>query len=409
MKRSLILFACILFVVSQDVWGALPRTISYQGILTDNNDVIVPDGSYSITFRLYDAASGGTMLWEEAQSVPVTSGRYDAILGNTVSMDPLAFDAKYWLAIKVESDAEMTPRIELSAVGYALSARTVEDDAVTGAKIADGNVVRSINTLPSNTLKDDVWLKGGTNVTITQIADTLLISATGGGGGADGDWSISGSDMYSAVPGNVGVGTASPSARLHVASDNTVLFGADTLGAGSKLMWLPAKSAFRVGGITGTQWDWGNIGDYSTAMGSNTTASGTASAATGYNTTASGAYSTAMGYITAASSDYSTAIGREATASGTISTAMGYGTAASGTISTAMGRNATASGTYSTAMGSNTAPLPPPRVVMQRLNRMYRWPSAGTTLEAAIQLCGSTQIPYLKSASGQTPQIARTL
>ncbi|MCK4272496.1 hypothetical protein KAX22_07585 [bacterium] len=45
-------------------------------------------------------------------------------------------------------------------------------------------------------------------------------------GGADGDWTISGSDMYSAVSGNVGIGTASPAQKLHVAGsvkvDNTL-------------------------------------------------------------------------------------------------------------------------------------------------------------------------------------------
>jgi hypothetical protein len=37
------------------------------------------------------------------------------------------------------------------------------------------------------------------------------------GTGADGDWTISGSDMYSSVAGNVGIGTATPAAKLDVA------------------------------------------------------------------------------------------------------------------------------------------------------------------------------------------------
>ncbi len=35
----------------------------------------------------------------------------------------------------------------------------------------------------------------------------------------DGDWTVSGSDLYSAVAGNVGIGTISPEARLHTYSD----------------------------------------------------------------------------------------------------------------------------------------------------------------------------------------------
>jgi hypothetical protein len=36
-------------------------------------------------------------------------------------------------------------------------------------------------------------------------------------GGADGDWTVSGNDMYNANTGNVGVGTTAPSAKFHVA------------------------------------------------------------------------------------------------------------------------------------------------------------------------------------------------
>jgi hypothetical protein len=52
-----------------------PSTIGYQGILTDANGVAVPNGAQTITFRLYAAASGGSALWTETQTVTTTSGR----------------------------------------------------------------------------------------------------------------------------------------------------------------------------------------------------------------------------------------------------------------------------------------------------------------------------------------------
>ncbi len=127
---------------------------------------------------------------------------------------------------------------------------------------------------------------------------------------------------------------------------------APSLGAGTRLWWYPKKAAFRVGYVDGTKWDGANVGDYSTAMGSNTTASGYYSTAMGASTTASGSYSTAMGDITTASGSYSTSMGYFTTASGYYSTAMGYKTTADGYRSTAMGDNTTASGWYSTAMGN---------------------------------------------------------
>jgi hypothetical protein len=126
------------------------------------------------------------------------------------------------------------------------------------------------------------------------------------------------------------------------------------IGAGTRMFWMPAKSAFRAGTVSGTQWDAGQIGTWSSAMGYNTTASGVVSTAMGYVTTASGLYSTAMGFSTVADGFASTAMGYNTTASGNYSTAMGYGTTASGDHSTAMGFGTTASGFYSTATGQST-------------------------------------------------------
>jgi hypothetical protein len=129
---------------------------------------------------------------------------------------------------------------------------------------------------------------------------------------------------------------------------------ASSLGAGTRMMWYPIKSAFRAGYIGGTQWDDANIGNYSVAMGYGSKASGQTSTGMGASTTASGYASTAMGENTLASGLISTATGRGTTASGDLSTAMGITTTASGTFSTAMGYNTTASGESSTAMGSGT-------------------------------------------------------
>jgi hypothetical protein len=199
-------------------------------------------------------------------------------------------------------------------------------------------------------------------------AEDTIISAAGGfkfpdgsvqltaatAGDSDGDWGFSGDDIYSAVPGNVGVGTTSPIVKFNVASGNAVLFGADTLGAGSKLMWIPSKSAFRAGYAHSDLWDWANIGDYSTAMGRHTMASGSRSTATGSGTEATGDFSTAMGSVTEAIGDFSTAMSYSTIASGDYSIAMGYWSEATGASSIAMGFRAWASGDVSAAIGTAT-------------------------------------------------------
>jgi len=124
-------------------------------------------------------------------------------------------------------------------------------------------------------------------------------------------------------------------------------------GPGVRLLWYPAKAAFRAGGVSGNQWDDTNVGLGSTAMGFNTAAIGDFSTALGGNTTARGA-ATALGFATNASGDFATALGDHTTASGPGSTSLGDHTTASGPGSTALGRNTTASGLVSTALGSAT-------------------------------------------------------
>ena len=56
----------------------VPFLINYQGELrsapTDN---LVPDGTYDMTFRIYDAQSGGTHVWE---------GKYSSANGNPIEL-----------------------------------------------------------------------------------------------------------------------------------------------------------------------------------------------------------------------------------------------------------------------------------------------------------------------------------
>lgn len=125
-------------------------------------------------------------------------------------------------------------------------------------------------------------------------------------------------------------------------------------GAGARMMWYPAKGAFRAG-YTGTEWDDVNIGYFSTAIGTGTIASGYMSTAMGNGTIANGTSSVAMGNITSASGISSTAMGDHTKASGFFSIAMGSSTTASGNTSTAMGSLTNATGSSSTSMGVQTS------------------------------------------------------
>ncbi|MFZ1527753.1 MAG: hypothetical protein WAT19_03320 [Ferruginibacter sp.] len=137
--------------------------------------------------------------------------------------------------------------------------------------------------------------------------------------------------------------------------------------SGTRLMWIPEKSAFRVGTEPFTTgWVPGNIGTWSFAAGYNNFASGEHAVAIGKDLSATGTNSIVMGYLNNATGQLSMALGHNAGAygeqshaiggytvsSGDYSTSIGSLTAARGFYSFAGGYSTTASGSYSSAMGA---------------------------------------------------------
>jgi hypothetical protein len=131
-----------------------------------------------------------------------------------------------------------------------------------------------------------------------------------------------------------------------------------TKGTGTRLMWYPARAAFRAGIVDATYdaaaWDMDRIGDYSTAFGQTPRASGIASFAAGFNVEASGNSAVAFGTSTDATGHAAFAMGVEAVASGYGAAAFGNGTQASGLYATTFGLSTVASQTYATAFGYGT-------------------------------------------------------
>lgn len=117
------------------------------------------------------------------------------------------------------------------------------------------------------------------------------------------DFASTGPDQFAIrATGGVGIGTGSPTAGLHLVSDQgfvaTGTLGTGTIpvaGGGTRMMWYPRRAAFRAGTIPGGQWDDVNVGEISTALGNSTTASGNNSLATGLWTNANAYVASAFG------------------------------------------------------------------------------------------------------------------
>jgi hypothetical protein len=154
----------------------VPRTISFQGYLSDASGNPLIDGTHSFVFTVFDQATGGTPLFTEAQSVVVVRGMFNAILGSSTSggiPQSVAADRPYFLDVAVDGGASLAPRTPMTSVPYAL--RAAITDAV--APNATG-VVTSINGADGA-----ITLQGEGSTTVNRSGDVVTISSSGGSGG----------------------------------------------------------------------------------------------------------------------------------------------------------------------------------------------------------------------------------
>jgi len=194
-SRTTILLAVVaglLLAASAQAVG--PPLINYQGVLTDDQGQPL-DGSYSLVFKVYGVESGGAALWTETHlAVPVDEGVFSVVLGGTGLPANLFTGSQRWLGVAVGTAAELTPRMRFTSVPWALRAT---------------------------------------------VADTALVGLSG----SDGDWTVAGSNQYSAVAGNVGIGTAVPGKKLQVGNNTTsnaegmIRLGSRSGTNGSNRLW----------------------------------------------------------------------------------------------------------------------------------------------------------------------------
>lgn len=120
----------------------VPRTINYQGYLTSPSGTAT-SASLPMVFKIYSVVSGGAALHTEPQTIAVTNGIFNVLLGSGVSLT-LPFDTQYYLGVTVGADGEMVPRQPLAASPYSLRAASAEALAasavVPGSQIATATV-----------------------------------------------------------------------------------------------------------------------------------------------------------------------------------------------------------------------------------------------------------------------------
>ena len=172
----------------------IPRKLNYQGFLT------TPSGSplntpQTLIVRLYDAASGGNLLFAETHNpVTVSNGIFNILLGSVdtnLNALNLLFDKQYYLGITVGADPEMSPRQPLAASPYAITAQNIASGGnivlSNPSSATAGNIMKGSSRLvhgvgSANTFigedSGNFTLSGGSN---TGIGFNSLSSNSSGG------------------------------------------------------------------------------------------------------------------------------------------------------------------------------------------------------------------------------------
>ncbi len=225
----------------------VPLLVSYQGRLTNAANQPLPNGSVvSVVFSIYVIPAGGVAIWSETQNVQTTqNGQFTVLLGQVQPLTQLAFSGPdRFLAIKIGADPEMSPRVRLVSAPYSFRVGTV-DGASGGQIFGNLGLGTSFPEQPLHVLKGS---SGNTDADASSIAVfeddanaylTLLTPSFAERGIIFGDNlnNVDAGIIYNGAnnrmdlrtngnasrisidsDGNVGVGTATPAARMHIAS-----------------------------------------------------------------------------------------------------------------------------------------------------------------------------------------------
>lgn len=265
-----------------------------------------------------------------------STGHAQLKIGN----NPTSINSASLLEMESANKGLVLPRVSLTALATA---------APLEASLLDGTLVYNTNAS----------LPGGVGIYIwrTTLASWQQLVVSG-----NASTTLNGAYNY----GGAGVGrtiTADAGAVKIAGNDGLLVSGQFGTGAtietfptgGPRMFFNPRKAAFRAGSVIFNQWDNSMVGDYSTAMGVNTTAAGTASIAMGSGAYAVANYAVAMGGSNSrANADNSLAM-INGQASGNGSVAIGNSALTSGESSFALGAGANAQGNYSMAVGNVVA------------------------------------------------------
>ncbi|MCP4634238.1 MAG: hypothetical protein GY855_15035 [candidate division Zixibacteria bacterium] len=208
MRFTISLLVLIMVFTASLMAVEVPNIINFQGYLTNGSTPL--DGSFELTFKIYDVPTGGTELWTETRTFDVSDGYYSILLGEATPID-ISFSGNAWIGVQITGQSEMTPRYQIASMPYAYVAKyadSISNNTVDSTKVIDGSLsifdLHGGSATPGQTLK---W---------TGSEWAPADDALGGGGPGEG-WADDGDIVrLTTSTDSVGIGTTFPRANLEV-------------------------------------------------------------------------------------------------------------------------------------------------------------------------------------------------
>lgn len=177
------LFSILLALAPSLALAEAPTRVAYQGRLLKSDGTPL-SGPLQVRFSLYVDAATTTALWTEEQVLAFSDGYYATILGDVNPLPASALDGKdIYMEIAI-ADSPLSPRQRIVSVPYAMAATNVLGGVVNATSLQVVGVAPKpgVGTVTGFASGDTMTLTGTNTILQSQISPgDIIVVATNGG------------------------------------------------------------------------------------------------------------------------------------------------------------------------------------------------------------------------------------